>query len=160
MEKGSRYKEVTEQLNSKLATLLDEFSSNTEWTDIYNWLGNLQTVLKQYPSPFMADKILLSKRLNQCINPILPQKLHEQVLNIHETLYYNMVASIDNDINEYSKLFGEELGSPLVMQEHTRCPSFPTSPTPPSCSTGYKLLKCSPTTILTWAISSSPCSKA
>ena len=47
----------------------------------------------------MADKILLSKRLNQCINPILPQKLHEQVLNIHETLYYNMVASIDNDIN-------------------------------------------------------------
>ncbi len=46
MEKGSRYKEVTEQLNSKLATLLDEFSSNTEWTDIYNWLGNLQTVLK------------------------------------------------------------------------------------------------------------------
>lgn len=46
MEKGSRYKEVTEQLNSKLTTLLDEFSSNTEWTDIYNWLGNLQTVLK------------------------------------------------------------------------------------------------------------------
>lgn len=47
----------------------------------------------------MSDKILLSKRLNQCINPILPQKLHEQVLNIHEILYYNMRASIDNDIN-------------------------------------------------------------
>jgi hypothetical protein len=70
-EKTKKFAGVTENLNKILSKSLETFAF-TEWTDINNWLINLESVLRDYPSPFIADKILLSKRLNQCMNPILP----------------------------------------------------------------------------------------
>lgn len=67
-------------------------------------------LLTDYPSPYIADKILLSKRLNQCTNPVVPQKGHETILKIHERIFKNMRASVDGNINDYIRLFAEDLG--------------------------------------------------
>lgn len=61
--------------------------------------------MKDYPSPFIADKILLSKRLNQCMNHILPERVHEAVIRIHQMLFRNMKLSVEGNINDYIKLF-------------------------------------------------------
>lgn len=108
---------------------MEEFANNTEWTDIKNWLATLESYLKQHPSPFINEKVLLSKRLNQCINPILPHKLHDQVLTIHETLFYNMRNSVDNDINEYRRLFAQDLGTSYLTKAYTPFLSCPASRT-------------------------------
>jgi hypothetical protein len=44
------------------------------------------------------------------MNPILPEKVHETVLNIHQRLFKNMRGSVDGNINDYIKLFAEDLG--------------------------------------------------
>jgi hypothetical protein len=67
-------------------------------------------VLKDNPSPFINEKVLLSKRLNQCMNPILPDKIHECVLRIHDIIFSNMKISADGNINDYIKMFAEDLG--------------------------------------------------
>jgi len=75
-ERSKKFAGMTEKLNSILGKQLEAFSNSTEWTDISSWLINLESTLRAYPSPFIADKVLLSKRLNQCMNPILPEKIH------------------------------------------------------------------------------------
>lgn len=44
------------------------------------------------------------------MNPILPEKVHETVLSIHQRLFRNMRVSVDGNINDYIKLFAEDLG--------------------------------------------------
>jgi hypothetical protein len=70
----------------------------------------VDVLLTDFPSPFIADKVLLSKRLNQCMNPILPEKVHETVLSIHFKLFRNMRMSVEGNINDYIKLFADDLG--------------------------------------------------
>lgn len=105
IERSKKLAGVTDGLNKKLTQYLESFAANTEWTDIHNWLTNVEVLLTDFPSPFIADKILLSKRLNQCMNPILPEKVHETVLHIHQRIFKNMRASVDGNINDYIKLF-------------------------------------------------------
>ena len=45
------------------------------------------------------------------MNPILPEETHKCVLRIHYLIFYNMRASVENDVNEYIKLFSEDLGT-------------------------------------------------
>lgn len=54
---------------------------------------------------------MLSKRLNQCMNPILPDKIHECVLRIHDIIFSNMKIAADGNINDYIKMFAEDLGT-------------------------------------------------
>lgn len=72
MDKIKKLGPITDNLNKALDRALENFSSNTEWTDINNWLLSLQTILNDNPSPFINEKILFAKRLSQCTNPILP----------------------------------------------------------------------------------------
>jgi hypothetical protein len=102
-------------LNKAIEKLLQSFSYSTEWTDIINWLKSLEAVLRDNPSPYINEKVILSKRLNQCINPILPEKVHEQVLIIHQLLFQNIRMSVDNNINEYIKLFADDLGTRIFI---------------------------------------------
>ena len=104
-ERSKKFGSITEQLNKALGKALDSFAHNTEWSDIPNWLANVESLLRDYPSPFLGDKISLSKRLNQCMNHILPEKVHEGVLRIHQTIFRNMRLSVEGNPNDYIKLF-------------------------------------------------------
>lgn len=67
---------MTDNLNKHLQKSLTNFSNNVAWADIQNWLLNIEVIIRDNPSPFIGDKITLSKRLNQCLNPALPPKAH------------------------------------------------------------------------------------
>ena len=101
---------MTEQLNKALGKALEGFAQNSEWSDIPSWLANVESLLRQYPSPFIGDKLLLSKRLNQCMNPILPEKVHEAVIRIHQVIFRNMRQSVEGNVNDYIQMFSEDLG--------------------------------------------------
>lgn len=74
---------MTDNLNKHLQKSLANFSNNVAWADINNWLLNIEVTIRDNPSPFIGDKINLSKRLNQCLNPALPPKVHDCVIRIH-----------------------------------------------------------------------------
>lgn len=158
MDKVKKLGPATDSLNKALSKALENFSYNTEWTDINNWLLSLEAIFRDNPSPFIIEKLILSKRLNQCINPILPDKVHECVLRVHQLIFMNMRGAVEDNINEYVKLFATDLGTTHLTQAFTRYRFFPTSRTPPSPSTASWSSTSSTTTTWIWAGNSSPCS--
>lgn len=44
------------------------------------------------------------------MNPILPDKVHEAAIEIHQKLFLNMKESVDGNINDYIRMFAEDLG--------------------------------------------------
>jgi hypothetical protein len=59
------------------------------------------------------------------MNPILPQGVHQAVLRIHEIIFTNMRSSVDGNINDYIKLFAEDLGvySVSILPYFTHAPA-------------------------------------
>ena len=90
MDKGRKFTAVTDNLNKHLQKAMTTFSHNVAWTDINNWLQSVEVYIRENPSPYIGDKITLSKRLSQCLNPALPVKVHELALRIHEQMFSNM----------------------------------------------------------------------
>jgi len=43
--------------------LLSGFEKNKAWTDIGAWLFKVEQTLKEFPSPFISEKLGLAKRL-------------------------------------------------------------------------------------------------
>jgi hypothetical protein len=74
---------VTDNINKQLQKAMASFANNAAWTDINNWLQRIEDIIRENPSPYIGDKITLSKRLSQCLNPALPVKVHELALRIH-----------------------------------------------------------------------------
>ena len=49
------------------------FERAQEWADLIRYLGKLQRTLNKYAQlPIIPDKVLVAKRLYQCLNPALP----------------------------------------------------------------------------------------
>lgn len=44
------------------------------------------------------------------MNHSLPEKVHEAVIKIHQLIFRNMKLSVEGNINDYIKMFGEDLG--------------------------------------------------
>ena len=54
MDKARKFAGITENLNKLLQKSLDNFGSNTQWTDIHKWLTNLEVILRDNNSPFIT----------------------------------------------------------------------------------------------------------
>ena len=80
----------TTQLNKTLASLLNGFEKSKAWTDIGAWLFKVEQAMKDFPSPFIAEKLALAKRLAQCLNPGLHQAINMQSLKIYELIFENI----------------------------------------------------------------------
>jgi hypothetical protein len=54
-------------------TVLLQFERAQEWADLIRYLARLQRTLNKYAQmPWIPDKVLVAKRLYQCLNPALP----------------------------------------------------------------------------------------
>ena len=53
MDRTKKLNPITESLNKALSRALDNFSYNTEWTDINNWLLSLESIFRDNPSPYI-----------------------------------------------------------------------------------------------------------
>jgi len=100
----------TSTLNKTMHHLLNIFEKNKEWADISNWLVKVVTVLKKHPSPYITEKIQLSKRLAQCLNPVLPHGVHASAIKIYFALFNNMRQVAGGFNVEYRTMFCEDQG--------------------------------------------------
>ncbi len=64
------------------------FERSSEWADLIHCLQQLQRVLNKYSSlPVIPDKVLVAKRLYQCLNPALPSGVHKKTLETIELIF-------------------------------------------------------------------------
>lgn len=67
---------------------LKAFESTTEWADLIAALGKMNKVLKAHMKyPIVPRRILISKRLAQCMHPDLPSGVHLKALETYDLIF-------------------------------------------------------------------------
>ncbi|PLN81779.1 Dopey, N-terminal-domain-containing protein [Aspergillus taichungensis] len=63
-----------------------------EWADYISFLSRLLKALQSHPPDMsiVPHKVLVSKRLSQCLNPSLPSGVHQKALEVY-TLVFNLI---------------------------------------------------------------------
>ncbi|KAG8840312.1 hypothetical protein FRB91_006317, partial [Serendipita sp. 411] len=76
----SKFRKYTQQVERCLAT----FESVQEWPDFIAFLGKLLKTLQGYMQfKEIPRKLIVSKRLAQCLNPALPTGVHQRALDVY-----------------------------------------------------------------------------
>jgi hypothetical protein len=81
--------------------ILPKFNSAKDWSDLMTIMKYLKENLKKYSTfniTTMNEKVLLSKRLAQSLNPILPDGLHEITLEVYDIVFDNIRSNNNNMI--------------------------------------------------------------
>lgn len=89
--------------------ILPKFNNAKDWSDLMQILKNLKENLRKYKDFNMynvTDKITLSKRLAQCLNPkSLPSGLHEIALELYDTIFENIRQNQNNYLGDDLALY-------------------------------------------------------
>ncbi|RHZ58534.1 cellular morphogenesis regulator DopA [Aspergillus thermomutatus] len=83
-----RYASSVERALSLFDTALQE------WADYISFLSRLLKALQSHPAdlPVVPHKVLVAKRLSQCLNPSLPSGVHQKALEVY-TYIFNLIKS-------------------------------------------------------------------
>ena len=86
-------------------SVLLQFERAQEWADLIRQLNLLQKTLVKYGElPLIPDKVLVAKRLYQCLNPALPPGVHEKALETLELIFSRIGTSrLSRDLAFYSE---------------------------------------------------------
>ena len=91
------------KLNDKI---LSQFIAAKEWGDLLSILKGLITYIKKQIEKkeinlsLLIDKVTISKRLAQCLNPQLPAGVHETALEIYEIILKDILIKNNNCLGE------------------------------------------------------------
>ena len=67
---------------------LKSFEYTTEWADLIAALGKLNKVLLAHMRyPIIPRRIVISKRLAQCMHPALPSGVHLKALDTYDIIF-------------------------------------------------------------------------
>ena len=67
---------------------LKAFENSSEWADLISALGKLIKVLQGYGKyGFVPKKVIIAKRLAQCLHPALPSGVHAKTLETYEIIF-------------------------------------------------------------------------
>eukprot|EP00965_Chrysotila_dentata_P034057 1134097-Pleurochrysis_carterae.AAC.1 len=82
-----------------------QFEKATEWADLIRYLQRLQRTFNKYSQiPLVPDKVLVAKRLYQCLNPALPSGVHLKTLETYELIFSRIgTARLARDLAFYSE---------------------------------------------------------
>ncbi|KAJ1498266.1 hypothetical protein HMI55_005025, partial [Coelomomyces lativittatus] len=84
LSRNPRYKKYEAHLQRTLAT----FDTIEEWPDIITFLSRLIKIVQSYPEfPNLPEKIGISRRLSQALNPNLPSGVHQKALETYCILF-------------------------------------------------------------------------
>lgn len=88
----TRYPAFAEQINKALAG----FEKAREWADLITCLQKLSRALGRSAPPFptVPSRLLLGRRLAQCLNPALPSGVHLEALETYELLFLRIGVMI------------------------------------------------------------------
>ncbi|ORY25817.1 Dopey, N-terminal-domain-containing protein [Naematelia encephala] len=81
----AKYKKFAAQVDR----CLQSFESVNEWADFISFLSRLLKTL-QTPSPAYSEiprKLVVAKRLAQCLNPALPSGVHQRALDVYAYIF-------------------------------------------------------------------------
>ncbi|KAF4155691.1 hypothetical protein CNMCM6936_006663 [Aspergillus lentulus] len=83
-----RYASTVERALSLFDTALQE------WADYISFLSRLLKALQSHPAdlPVVPHKVLVAKRLSQCLNPSLPSGVHQKALEVYIYIF-NLIKS-------------------------------------------------------------------
>lgn len=64
---------------------LASFESVSEWADFISFLARLHKAIQAYPNyNAIPRKLIVAKRLAQCLNPALPSGVHQRALDVYQ----------------------------------------------------------------------------
>lgn len=66
---------------------LEAFGFAKEWSDFISQLKSLDSTIKQFNLDYIPKREILCKRLNQCLNPLLPAGVHIKVLETYSIIF-------------------------------------------------------------------------
>ncbi len=73
---------------------LASFDSVSEWADFISFLARLHKAIQAYPAyNVIPRKLIVAKRLAQCLNPALPSGVHQRALDV----YHHILSVIGPD---------------------------------------------------------------
>ena len=76
------------QYRAECDEVLLQFEKAEEWADLIRYLQRLQRTLNKFAQlPVVPDKVLVAKRLYQCLNPALPSGVHLKTLETIELIF-------------------------------------------------------------------------
>ena len=103
-----------DKFQKKLSSILSRFNNASEWSDLNSILKDLNSLLDKFSEEdidlsAIKDKIILSKRLAQCLNPLLPSGLHEITLTTYDKVLSNIMDHNNNSLGEDLALYSSGL---------------------------------------------------
>lgn len=89
----------------ELDSALQQFERAQEWADLIRYLQRVQRILTKYSQlPVVPDKILVAKRLFQCLNSSLPSGVHLTTLQTYELIFSRIgAARLARDLAFYTE---------------------------------------------------------
>ena len=101
----SKEEKELEKFERKLSSILSSSTSAKTWSDLLPLTREIYQLLSKHNNNInfskLNNKLLLAKRLAQCLNPECPGGVHEVVLDIyyiilHNIVFFNETCLMDN----------------------------------------------------------------
>ncbi|KAL4895103.1 Dopey, N-terminal-domain-containing protein [Aspergillus ambiguus] len=91
LKKDKNYRRYASSIERALS-LFD--TALQEWADYISFLSRLLKALQSHPPelPIVPHKVLVAKRLSQCLNPSLPSGVHQKALEVY-TFIFNLIKA-------------------------------------------------------------------
>ncbi|KAJ3400371.1 hypothetical protein HDV05_001124, partial [Chytridiales sp. JEL 0842] len=84
LKKDQKYKRYIYAVDK----VLQSFEAVNEWADVIGFLTRLLKTLQAYPQyPNVPRKLIVAKRLAQCLNPALPSGVHLKCLEVYSCIF-------------------------------------------------------------------------
>ncbi|KAJ3063956.1 hypothetical protein HK102_008342, partial [Quaeritorhiza haematococci] len=100
LRKDPKYRKYVQVMDRTLLS----FDAVNEWADVIGFLTRLVKTLQAHPQfSVIPRKLVISKRLAQCLNPALPAGVHQKTLEAYGVIFENIgPAQLAEDLPLYS----------------------------------------------------------
>ena len=101
------------KFDKTLSSILSSSAGAASWSDLLSFTKEMFRQLEDKKDKFnfgiLTDKISLSKRLAQCLNPECPGGVHEVVINIYDILFQNILAKNNGKLGDNLGIYSSGL---------------------------------------------------
>ena len=101
------------KFDKTLSNILSSSAGAASWSDLLSFTKEMFRQLEDKKDKFnfgiLTDKISLSKRLAQCLNPECPGGVHEVVINIYDILFQNILAKNNGKLGDNLGIYSSGL---------------------------------------------------
>ena len=101
------------KFDKNLTNILSSSSGAASWSDLLPFTKEILQLLEkrkdEFDFSFLTDRITLSKRLAQCLNPECPGGVHEVVIKIYTIIFQNILSKNNNKLADNLGIYSSGL---------------------------------------------------